>query len=125
MKIVGKWLHEQVSKIFGRRDLLHYNSSRPYEFENVVMSYVDMLYFAVVLRILRQRNHPSTISIYNPWHLMLNIDFIKPALHPDHLLCTSRHGNIFSLDCGECNHGLSFAAPSDRSSSHSEDITRS
>jgi len=115
MVITGKWFCEQVGKVFGRRDLLQYNGSRFYEFPDVVMSYINMLYFAMVLRILRQRNCPSTISLYYSWHLMLNSNFIEPALHPDHLLRASRHGNVFCLDCGECYRGLSFTTPSYRS----------
>ena len=96
--VTRKRLGEKVCHISGRWDLLNQYSSRLYELSDIVVPDVDVLYLSMVLRILRQRNCPSAVSLYHPWHDVVNHDFIKPILHPHHLLSATRHGNIFSLN---------------------------
>ena len=124
MMVTGEWLHEEVSEICRRGSLFQCNGLQLYELPDIMVSDIDVLYLPMVFSILRQCNSPPTISLYNTQHIMFDCDLIQPTLHPDHLLCTPGHGNVLRFNCGKCYGGLSFAAPSDSSPSHSEDVAR-
>ncbi len=108
MVITRKRLGEKVGHIVSGGDLLEQDRPGFDELTEVVVSNVDMLHLSVILRILCKGDCSPTVPLDDSWHLMFNLNLIQPRLHPDHLLDASGYRNVFRLDSGKCNCGLSL-----------------
>src|SRR6266540_346782 len=114
----GKWFGEKVGNIVSGRDLFENDRLGLDQFSKVMVTNVNMFHLTIILHSLHESECPSTITLYYPQHSMPNLHLIQPRFHPDHLLCTSRHCDILSLNHRERNHHLSLATPSNCSPGH-------
>ena len=83
---------------------------------------IDMLHLSVVLGILGECDCPPAVPTNQARNRELYLHLTQPTLHPDHLLCRSRHHHIFSFDGREGDGGLSLTTPGNRSTGHDKDI---